>query len=150
MNAPSPSKRKQSSSAKVPCRQSQSTTPRNHHNKLPFHLPRGPQHQIGQYHIQSTTTTLHTHLQCHYLRSKQCHHLCSSQCQCYQLCNTPTHGRGAPRPYHHHQSLNKGRYQKEQATHPPAAWLMPSLEDPMSQYMRRRGNAKNTSELSLM
>ena len=42
MNAPSPSKRKQSSSAKVPCQQRQSTTPRNDHNKLPFHLPHGP------------------------------------------------------------------------------------------------------------
>ena len=134
----------------MPSQQNQSITPRNHRNKFPFHPLPGPQHQIGRYLTQSTTATHHTHLKCHYLRINPCHHLRTSRCRCYPLRNTPTHGQGAPRPYPHHQSLNQSIYQKEQATHPPAAWStssMPSPEGPTNQCMRRRGNTKNTSEL---
>ena len=137
----------------MPNQQNQSITPRNHRNKFPFHpLPR-PQHQIGQYLTQSTTTTRHTHLQCHYLRINPCHHLRTSRCQCYPLRSTPTHGQGAPRLCHHHQSLSQDRSRKEQQMPPPAVWStssMPSPEGPMNQCTRRRDSAKNISEQCLM
>ena len=50
-NAPSPSRRKQSSSAKMPNKRNQSTTPRSHRNNLPLQLPLGLRHQIVQCHI---------------------------------------------------------------------------------------------------
>ena len=76
------------------------------------------------------------------------------------LRNTPKRGQEAPRhnPMNQqtcprHRSLNPDRYQREQVTHPPAAWLTSSTsspEDPMSQYMRRRDIAKNTTGLCHM
>jgi len=80
-------------------------------------------------------------------------YLRTSRCRCYPLRSTPTHGQGAPRLYPHHRRSSQDRYRKEQATDHPAAWLTsstPSPEDPMNRFMRRRGNTKNTSELSLM
>jgi hypothetical protein len=106
MNAPSQSKGKRSSSARMPCQQNQSITPRNNRNKLTFHPPLGPQHQIGQFDTQSTTTTHRTHHQCHCPCSNPCHLLRTSRCRCYPLCSTPTHGQEAPCPYPHHQSSN--------------------------------------------
>ena len=153
MNAQLQLKRRQSSTAKTPSQPNQSITPRNHRNKFPFHPLPGPQHQIGQYLTQSTTTTRHTHLQCHYLRINPCHHLRTSQCRCYPPRSTPTRGQGAPRLCHHHQSLSQDRSRKEQPMPPPAVWStssMPSPGGPMNQCTKRRDSTKNISEQCLM
>ena len=151
-NAPSPLRRKKSSIGRILSQQSQSIIPHSCSSNLRRRPPLGLRHQIGRYHIWFTTTTrCRTHIRCH---------LRNNQCQCYPLLNTIRHGRGTP--HHsimtqqvclHLRSLNQVRYLKELATSPLVAWSTsstPSPEDPTNQCTRRRDNAKNTSELSLM
>ena len=151
-NAPSPLRRKKSSIGRILSHQSQSIIPHSCSSNLRRRPPLGLRHQIGRYHIWFTTTTrCRTHIRCH---------LRNNQCQCYPLHSIVKHGRGAPRPslttqqvYPRLRSSSRSRYQKEQMMHHPAAGLtssMPSPEDPTNQCTRRRGNTKNTSELSLM
>ena len=153
MSAPLPSRGKKSLIGRIPSQRSQSIIPRRCRNNLRRWLPLGLRRQIGRCHIRFTTTTrCRTRTRCH---------LHNNQCQCYPLRSIVKHdGRGAPHHslmtqqiYPRLQSSSWGRYQKEQAMDPPAVWLtssMPSPEDPTNQCTRRRDNAKNTSELSLM
>ena len=152
MSAPLPSRGKKSLIGRIPNQRSQSIIPHSCHSSLRRRLPLGLRRQIGRCHIRFTTTTrCRTRTRCH---------LRNNQCQCYPLLNTIRHGRGTP--HHsimtqqvclHLRSLNQVRYLKELATSPLVAWSTsstPSPEDPTNQCTRRRGNAKNTSELSLM
>ena len=146
MNAPSPLKEKKSLIGRTPSQRSQLIIPRSSHHSLWQRQPLGLLRQIGRCHTQSSITTRY-----------RMHHLRNNQYQCYHLRSTARHGRGAPRHslttrqlYPHLRNSNRGRYQKGQARDPPAAGStssMPSPEDPMNQYMRRRSSTKNTLEL---
>ena len=149
MNAPSPLKEKKSLTGRIPSQRSQSIIPRSCHLSLRQRQPLGLLRQIGRCHTRSSTT-----IRYHMRRLR------NNQYRCYHLRTIVRHGRGAPHHslttrqlYPHLRSSNRGRYQKEQAIHPPAVGStssMPSPEDPMNQCTRRRVNAKNTSELPLM
>ena len=149
MNAPSPLREKKCSIDRIPSQRSQSIIPRSCHLSLRRRQLLGLLRQIGRCHTQSSTTI------------RYCmRHLRNNQYRCYHLRSIVRYGRGAPghslttrQVYPHLRSSSRGRYQSEQATCPPAVGLTsstPSPEGQTNQCWRRRGNAKNTSELSLM